>query len=178
MSKPCIVGINNATGEVEFASKTVNQRERLEAARMGLDVFVVNGSVAQKGLQHGLPSYAGLLNENAINQKIINWFATGRTGLSSKCLAVTLVNRDSAKSVAKDYPRDPADFERCLLLLNAVPELRDRLSIMKSVSKEWSALIDQWEKVEATFKQETGFPSLRWISAPQTYELMRKIYRG
>lgn len=178
MSKPCIVGINNITGGVDFASSTVNQRERIEAARQGLDVVVVSGDTARKGLNEGLPPYQALLNEKSINHKVINWFATGRTGLSSCCLAVSLVNQDSAKSVAKDHPRDPADLERCLLLLNAVPELRDRLSIMKSVSKEWNALIDQWEKVEATFKHETGFPSLRWNSAPQTYELMQTIYRG
>lgn len=178
MSKPCLVGINSVTGEVEYASSTVNQRDRVEAARMSLDVVVVSNEVAQKGLAKGLPTYQNLLDENSTNQKIINWFATGRTGLSSCCLAVSLVNQDSAKSVAKEHPRDPADFERCLILLNAVPELRDRLSIMKNVSKEWGFLIDQWEKVEATFKQETGFPSLRWHSAPQTYELMQSIYKG
>lgn len=178
MSKLCLVGINNVTGAVEYASSTVNQRDRIDAARQGLDVVVVPSDVARRALSTGLPSYEMLLNEKAINHKVINWLATGRTGLSSKCLAVTLINLDSNKSIANDYPRDPADFERCLNLLNAVPELRERLPLMKSVSKEWNALIGQWSKVEATFKQETGFPSQRWINAPQTYELMQSIYRG
>lgn len=178
MSKLCIVGINNATGEVDFASLTVTKRDRVEAARQSLDVVVVSNEVAKRGLIHGLPTYESLLIEKEINQKVLNWFATGRTGLSSKCLAVTLLNGGPFLSVPNHHPGDPADFERCLNLLHAVPELREKMHIMKIVSKNWSALIDQWSEVETTFKNETGYPARQWNRAPKTFELMQSIYKG
>lgn len=178
MSNPCLVGINNATGKVEYASATVNKRDRVEAARQSLDVVVVSSDVARRGLAHGLPTYERLLNEKEITQKVVYWLATARTGMSSKCLAVTLLNGGPITTADKSHPHDPADFERCLTLIQAVPELRERLPIMKDVSKYWSSLIDQWSEVESTFKNETGFPSRIVNSAPQTYELMQSIYKG
>lgn len=178
MSKPCIVGINNANGIVEFASKTVNKRERVEAARQNLDVVVVSGDIARKGLDSGLPTYEQLLIESEITKKVMVWMSNGRTGLSSTFLAINLLNGKAISTANNNYPHDPSDLERCLRLIHEVPALRQKLPIMKDISKEWNALVENWSLLESTFKDETGFPNRTHSSAPKTYALMQSIYKG
>ena len=79
-----------------------------------------------------------------LDKKVLDWFIAGETGMSSKCMASRLTGRDHDKS----HPHDGGDFRRCLGLLDAVPELRERLPEMAAVSEYWAALIENWDAIE------------------------------
>lgn len=76
------------------------------------------------------------------------WRKTDQVGASSDFMAAILGSagiRDYA------YPHDPADFGRCITLLEAAPELKDRLPKMAETGKEWAALVLHWDKLEAMY---------------------------
>ena len=51
-------------------------------------------------------------------------------------------------------PYDPGDFGGCVHLLEACPELREKLPLMKDHGKEWSALVNHWGELEAIYWSE------------------------
>jgi hypothetical protein len=52
------------------------------------------------------------------------------------------------------YPHDGGDLGRCIGLLDAVPEYRERLAEMKAIGPEWAALIDHWPELEARWRRK------------------------
>lgn len=80
-----------------------------------------------------------------IHSKVLDWFQSGKTGASSKCMAFHLTGRKADG----DYPHDAADFGRCVGLLTAVPELRSLLPKMGEVNRYWAALVAKWDDLEA-----------------------------
>lgn len=100
---------------------------------------------------------------------LTEWFVNGNTGESSRTLALWLAEGKRANRVS--YPFDPADFNRCVRLLEAVPALRANLHTLSQLSKEWAALYDNWSILEETLRKEMeeGF------TAQETYRLMRQI---
>ncbi|HHC6515913.1 TPA: hypothetical protein ACN35K_003087 [Vibrio parahaemolyticus] len=107
--------------------------------------------------------------------KVLSWFARGRKGLSSECMALTAagisVNRRS-------HPLDPSDFNRCILLIDWVPEVKDHFKAIASLSPEWNALIERWDEINKTFIEEAGFNWSKAERAPKTYALMKEILKG
>ena len=106
-----------------------------------------------------------------MKDKILNWFATGRVGASSKAMACCLIDAENDRS----HPYDPDDFNRCLLFLHAVPEAREHLDKLRSMSKRWNDLVDNWDKIEKSFIDEVGFNWSKAQRAAKTYELMQSI---
>jgi len=107
----------------------------------------------------------------ALAGKILSWMSCGQTGLSSEAMAFAAVGTPCDRT---DHPWDPADFNRCLMLLDAVPELRENMDIFR-LSPTWCMLIDNWDDIEKCFLEEVG---LNWSlsnSAPKTYKLMKSI---
>lgn len=107
-------------------------------------------------------------------QKTINWLANGKTGVSSKTMAFWL-----AFSIKMDdayHPLDPADLDRCLMLLDQVPELRPHLSQMRLLGPYWDALVTNWECIERSHLDEVGLGWTKARSAPKTYDLMQSVY--
>ncbi|HGW3984074.1 TPA: hypothetical protein ACNICG_003433 [Acinetobacter baumannii] len=175
MNGTSVMSMDSRGNVVEIGSKAkFNRQTRIEAAKQNLDVVTVSDDIARKHFYIPAPTYFELYRNVQVFEKVIRWFATGRTGLSSMCMAVTLMN-GSPLSTAKDYPRDPADLSRCIKLLDAVPELREKLSEMAKVSSVWAALIAQWDQLEALFKEESRYPEDSAWRAPKTFELMQKI---
>lgn len=107
-----------------------------------------------------------------MNEKILKWFATGRVGASSKTMACAVIGSQSDES----YPLDPADFNRCLLLLEAVPEVREHFDKIAKVSDTWKTLIDNWKKLEKMFLDEVGLDWTHGTSAPKTYDFMQELF--
>jgi hypothetical protein len=103
-----------------------------------------------------------------LESKVLNWFATGEVGLSSRCMASALTGRAFDGS----HPHDPDDFYRCYKLLVAVPELRPRLHWLARISREWSTLVAHWDEIERTLIDEIGADGKKGLRAPRTYELM------
>lgn len=117
-----------------------------------------------------------LISESATKAKIAHWLANGKVGESSKTMALylgfgVLYQRAS-------HPYDPPDFDRCLLLLDQVPELKKSLWKMGAVSDSWSALIDRWDILEQSHLGEAGLGWSKAQSAPITYKLIRSVLDG
>jgi hypothetical protein len=110
-----------------------------------------------------------------IDEKIMNWFATGRVGISSKAMACAVAGLRIVPRTFGNHPADPDDFNRCLLLLEAVPEIREQMDKVAALSKTWSRLVDRWDEVEQCFLMEVGLDWANGRSAPETYKLMKEI---
>src|SRR5690606_19342598 len=106
-----------------------------------------------------------------IQTKVLNWIATGRVGASSKAMAMAACGLPNDGS----YPSDPADLNRCLLMLEAVPEVRQRFETIAAFGIVWKRLIGRWDEVEASFLNEVGFNWSKGESAPKTYQLMKEV---
>ena len=106
-------------------------------------------------------------------RKVMQWFASGEKGISSECIASIICGFEPKWN---DTPSDPDDFKRCLLLLNDIPELREHLYMMRSVSTDWDKLMNHWDDIEESFMSEVP----EWLygdyrnGAPKTYALMSK----
>lgn len=109
----------------------------------------------------------------------IKWMAVGERGASSEALFTWLsgvnITRGSMDGVAHtDHPRDPADFRRCRLMLEACPELAAQLNEAAGMSLEWSVLIQLWGTICDTMDAEA--PDWREATsqpAPNTYQLIK-----
>ena len=112
--------------------------------------------------------------------KILQWLATGEKGISSEAIAFKMAGVvPGNKRSWPTHPYDPSDFKRCLKLVNFIPEIRSRLDEMRSISREWNAIIEHWKEVEECFMGEVA----EWLTdehsnkrAHKTYILMRKVY--
>lgn len=91
---------------------------------------------------------------DSIEKRAARWAATADTGVSS--LAILSMMTGVQPTSRFCYPHDGSDLGRCIGLLNAVPEYRERLAEMKVVGPEWSALVDHWPELEAMHRAGGG----------------------
>lgn len=89
--------------------------------------------------------------------KAYEWLESGKTGLSSLNMCKNLLpnlNHENLSGLNIDsaYPHDPADFMRCLGLLNSVPELRVDMEKIRTISPKWDNLVNCWEEIEGKIK--------------------------
>ena len=112
-----------------------------------------------------------------MKDKILNWFATGESGISSKAMACAIADLQFDKMWAGcgNHPSDPADFNLCLKFLAAVPEARQQLDKVAALSKTWAKLVENWAGVEKCFIDEVGFDWCKGGSAKKTFDLMKSI---
>tara|TARA_B100001059_G_C17763437_1_gene544191 strand:- start:921 stop:1304 length:384 start_codon:yes stop_codon:yes gene_type:complete len=106
-----------------------------------------------------------------LKENVFNWIATGRVGSSSKAMAMTACGMPSDKS----YPSDPDDFNRCLLMLAEVPEVRQHFDKIADLGVVWGRLIERWDEIEKSFIDEAGLNWSSTRSAPLTYKLMKEV---
>lgn len=109
-----------------------------------------------------------------MKNKMLQWFCTGKVGLSSKAMVCAVIGLPCDG----DYPRDPDDLNRCLLLLEMVPEVRRSFHKIAAINDQWRRLIARWNEVEQCFVDEVGLGWSKGISAPRTYDLMQQIQRA
>lgn len=101
----------------------------------------------------------------SLERKVLIWIATGKVGLSSKAMAMAACG----VQCPGNHPRDAGDFQRCLLLLDAIPEIRQHFNEIAGLSPVWNRLIEDWDAIEECFLEEAG---LHWSDggdAPKTY---------
>ena len=104
-----------------------------------------------------------------------DWLASDQTGLSSLRMARLLSDGPLPSSLycAKPaWPHDPADFGRCLGLLEACPELRERVPRMAADGPQWAVLVEHWDELTARYHAE--FPT---GSAPRLLARMDELFR-
>jgi hypothetical protein len=96
-------------------------------------------------------------NDLALLRKALNWIAGPNTGLSSEQMLFCVVDIDRTDHWGEyeiHVPLDPADFNRCLLLVGEIPEIRDDFPKIAALSPRWKLIIGNWNKLEECFVTE------------------------
>lgn len=106
--------------------------------------------------------------KSVIKDEVLNWLATGDTGLSSKTIAFATCGIKYPDSY---YPRDPSDFKRCLEMLEACPSIKDLLCV-KSLHKNWVRFVDSWDLMVEMYNEDVAKTPGR---CPRLYKFMRKL---
>ena len=122
---------------------------------------------------------AALRHERArnpgISEAATKWLAGGQRGISSETIFTHLTGIDALGDWRKDHPHDSADFRRCRLLLEQVPELVPLFPRMAEVSPQWAALVEQWDTICATMDEEApAWREGRGQRCPKTYDLIKQ----
>ena len=117
---------------------------------------------------------AGLDRPGTVQERAQNWIVSGRVGQSSKAIwthmmGVTVV----PDGFGTRYPLDPDDLNRCLMLLDRIPEWAPRMHEMATYSQQWAGLAANWDEISQCFLDEVGLNWCKGKSAPRTYELMK-----
>jgi len=90
----------------------------------------------------------------------LTWLRVGQRGISSEAIFSHLTGvRVHREWFWYEVPFDSADFRRCQLLLEMVPEFQARFHEMKTVSPYWAMLVDEWPRLVAIF--DTACPAWR-----------------
>ena len=103
-----------------------------------------------------------------MNDKILEWFATGERGVSSEAMALAVAGFPSSRW-HHNNPSDSGDFGRCVKFLHHVPEARQHMDKVAALSPVWAKLVDEWSSLEASY----WAGDLRGVS-----ERIRAIERG
>jgi hypothetical protein len=110
------------------------------------------------------------------------WLRSDGTGLSSLTMAwhlspgyrsmIDVKLQRTGPLAPKNYPLDPDDFNRCVGLLKAAPELRAYLADMGAVSPVWQALVENWQRLEDMLEAVIAADAK---AAPSLYAEMQNI---
>lgn len=90
-------------------------------------------------------------------KKAWSWLENGKTGISSLTMCHIMYPKLGHwlyQDLSYGYPRDNADFNRCLGFLETVPEAKKNLHQMSEVSEEWKKLVDKWEDITDLIKSD------------------------
>lgn len=91
------------------------------------------------------------------------WLSSDDTGVSSRYMASVLAEAAGMGYVPRShadrdpYPYDPADFGRCVRLLDAVPDLRGHMSALADDTAHgpvWNAVAAEWDTLEAWYRED------------------------
>lgn len=96
-------------------------------------------------------------------ESFYRWLTFGETGASSKTI-VHAVTGERPRHHSDSHPFDWDDMLRCLRLIEAVPEVRGHLHLVRALSPTWQRLIDNLAAIEATADAEC--PSWRTEDRP------------
>lgn len=118
--------------------------------------------------------YDSKLNPDAtLEDRSRAWYMDGEVGMSS----LAIWHHMSGRGVPADgwrHPIDLADLNRCLLLLDLIPEWAPRMSEMAQYSVEWAGLVAAWGELTACFLSEVGLGWSKADGGPDSWKLMRK----
>lgn len=101
------------------------------------------------------------------------WLLDGQVGMSSKSIYCHMTGREPEDGYS--YPCDPDDLNRCLLLLELIPEWRSRMPEMAAHGKKWAGLVSDWPTLAGCFIREVGLNWCNGKRATETYALMKKV---
>jgi len=109
-----------------------------------------------------------------LRDSMLRWFATGQRGLSSEAMASCAIDAP-VRDWPSNHPHDPADFNRCLLLVAQVPHVREAFPAIAKLSPQWRTIIEHWDELEAMFVGEAGLNWEKAGQAPNTFARMRDL---
>ena len=111
-----------------------------------------------------------------IKEKVFQWLADDLdVGISSRAMAMAACDMENKSTFGNCTPSDPSDFNRCLKLIDQIPEIRNHFDKISKLSDKWEAIISRWAEVEKTFLDEVGFDWANGRRAEKTYHLMKEI---
>lgn len=104
------------------------------------------------------PTWIEPVNEGNTKTELENcswWLINGEHGISSKTMFKYLDDNNLPVQIQSEcHPLDPDDFRRCYLLLKAVPQFKDKLYRLKTISKTWSNLVDNWDRLTEMLEEQ------------------------
>jgi len=96
------------------------------------------------------------------------------TGVSSEAIGCMIILGKNTRN--HSYPLDPSDLNRCVKLLDKIPELEDHLDkVAKLGGPVWAELVKNWEALERSLESEKTNGDGR--TAPVTYAAMKEYIR-
>lgn len=98
------------------------------------------------------------------------WIVDGDVGASSRAIWSHMMGTPCHEMPA---PRDLDDLNRCLLLLDLIPEWSPRMLEMARYP-EWKSLAGRWGVIAAAFLEEAGLNWSKDRPAPRTNDLFRQ----
>lgn len=117
-----------------------------------------------------------LADELGLSAGAREWLGRGRHGLSSKCMFSQLTGYPLGDD--QDAPDDAGALYRCRLLLDAAPELGERIAEMSSVSPVWARIAGAWSELCRTMDEEAPDWRAGTFTAPRTNSLLRELHQG
>lgn len=108
-----------------------------------------------------------------LKDSVLLWLSTGQIGSSSKAMAFCAIG---INHVSTDHPRDPADLNRCLLLVAQIPAIKKQFPDIAKLSPQWHALIDNWYELCTMFVDEVGWDWAAGGQATNTYRRMKELF--
>lgn len=95
--------------------------------------------------------------DSGLPQEAIAWLdSMNRTDAADTMFSV-LSGLDILPRSAFRYPSTPNEWMNCRILLEDVPQWRDRLPWMREISREWAQLVDNWDELQALVDGEVQF---------------------
>jgi hypothetical protein len=112
------------------------------------------------------------INEIELRAKCMNWLARGEAGTSSKTMAFCACDIEYEDQC---HPLDPADLNRCIKVVESIPEIRKAFEKIAKLSDDWRRVIDHWDELAGLFIEEVGYDWSKCRSAPITYKRMKEL---
>jgi len=109
----------------------------------------------------------------SIQERMNFWLSHGERGLSSMVIFENLSGRgaiDGKKFNDQAHPSDPDDFRRCYALLKLIPEWKNSLYKLKTISTAWLNLVDNWDKLTELMEDQ-----LKTGKTNEMFELMESL---
>jgi hypothetical protein len=111
------------------------------------------------------------IHRKNLDDRMLIWLRTGERGSSSETIFEVLAEHPIMREpFAGSTPRDPSDFRRCYLLLEAIPEWRNELQKVAEVYPEWKPFADNWPELERLYLEEA--PTKK---APKLYSRIHQL---
>ena len=92
--------------------------------------------------------------------------------MSSECMALVSCGIEPKYTCT---PSDPSELNKCIKLVEAVPEVLARAVRISEISEEWHNLMNHWNELVYLFHSEVGKDWAISSSAPKTYARMKEL---
>jgi len=118
------------------------------------------------------------MNDIRISDAANLWLGIGERGISSETIFSHLTGVHVLNGMWRfDGPHDFSDWRRCEMLLQAVPEFRDRFAEMKTVSPLWARLVDEWPSLAEMWRAAGGGDYCPAITA-RLFQIHDEVQKG
>lgn len=152
-------------------SYNMNLPQPFDMATAMMKTFVKTHKTCEKTWIEPVPTPHMENTPHAIITNAKWWVKNGEHGTSSKTMYNCLyMGPDKLPNDRPSHPQDPDDFRRCYLLLQAVPQWKNDLQKLKSLSPVWDKLVDHWDKLTELLEDQ-----LKNKKANGMYELMKSL---